>query len=87
MSGKTSHQSAQWSDPGLPPNGLLYAEEWAIDALDRLNHGDLKGAKTSLSYADINVINLPPGSSYGDLEDFLQALRVKLYHKQSSNKQ
>jgi hypothetical protein len=87
MSGKTSTQSPQWSDPGLPISGLLYAEEWAIDALDRLHYGDIKGAKTSLSYADMNVINLPPGSSYRDLEDFLQALRVKLYHKQSSNKQ
>ena len=58
---------------------MLYTEEWAIDALDRLLCDDLEGAKVVLSYANFNLIKLPPGSSYGDLEAFLCAVGVKLY--------
>jgi hypothetical protein len=58
---------------------LTYTEEWAIDALDRFLYGDLEGAKVVLSYANFNLLQVPPGSSYEDLEAFLCAVGVKLY--------
>lgn len=69
----------RWIDRGLPEVKIIYAEDWAVDAVDRLLTGDIRGAKTSLSYADMCILNSPPGSSYGDLEDFLCKVRVKLY--------
>jgi hypothetical protein len=67
------------SDPGSSPLETLYTEEWAIDTLDRLLHGDLEGARDTLSYANFNLMKQPPGSSYKDLEAFLCAVGVKLY--------
>jgi hypothetical protein len=74
-----SNQSTQWSDQGSPCLEIVYTEEWAIDALDRLLHGDTKGAKTSLSYANMNIMKLPPGTSYEDLEAFVRLVGVKMY--------
>lgn len=73
-------------DPDLLPPELTYAEEWAIDVLERLRIEDQKGAVTSYSLANMNLLKLPPGSSYSALEDFLQVLGVKLFHTQGSNK-
>ena len=63
----------------MPCLELLYTEEWAIDALDRFLHGDTKGAKTSLTYANMNIMKLPPGTSYEDLEAFVRTVGVKMY--------
>lgn len=63
----------------MPCLELLYTEEWAIDALDRFLHGDMKGAKTSLTYANMNIMKLPPGTSYEDLEAFVRTVGVKMY--------
>ena len=75
----------EWNDQDLQPLELLYAEEWAIDALDRLVVGDIKGAKTSHTLSLMNIMKLPPGSSYGDLEAFVQVLGVKIYHTLNDN--
>ena len=64
----------------------LYTEDWAVDTLDRLLHGDLEGARDTLSYANFNLMKQPPGSSYKDLEAFLCAVGVKLYHTLDQNK-
>jgi hypothetical protein len=40
---------------------------------------------TAFSYANLNLLKLPPGCSYAALEDFLQVLGVKLFHNQGSN--
>ena len=85
MSGQISNPSETWSDPDLPSLELVYAEEWAIDVLERLLIDDHKGAVTSYSLANMNLLKLPPGSSYAALEDFLQVLGVKLFHNQGSN--
>lgn len=74
-----SNQSTRWSDRGSPCLEVLYTEEWAIDALDRLLHGDIRGAKTSLTYANMNIMKLPPGASYEALEAFVCLVGVKLY--------
>lgn len=74
-----SSQSTKWNDHDSQCPEVLYAEEWAIDAVDRLLHGDIKGAKTSLTYANMNIMKLPPGSSYEDLEAFVRLVGVKLY--------
>ena len=74
-----SNQSIQWSDQDSPCLELVFAEEWAIDAVERFLLGDIKGAKTSLSYANMNVIKLPPGTSYDDLEAFVRLVGVKMY--------
>jgi len=79
MFGLTSRQLTKWSDHGLLDEKIVYAEEWAIDAVDRLLLGDIRGAKTSLSYANMCILNSPPGSSYEDLEAFLCIVGVKLY--------
>ena len=79
MSGKTSKPSTEWNDPDSPSLEMRYTEEWAIDALDRFLHGDFEGAKVVLSYANFNLMKLPPGSSYEDLEAFLCAVGVKMY--------
>jgi hypothetical protein len=79
MSGQTSKPSTTCNDPGSPSLELLYTEEWAIDTLDRLLHGDLEGARATLSYANINLMKLPPGASYEALEAFTCAVGVKLY--------
>lgn len=63
----------------------MYAEEWAVDAVDRIMIGDIQGAKTSHSYANLNLLKLPPGSSYGALEAFLMRIGVKLYHTPDNN--
>ena len=75
MSKPSVSQNAQDSDC----LDLTYTEEWAIDALDRFLHGDLEGAKVVLSYANFNLMQMPPGSSYGDLEAFLCAVGVQIY--------
>jgi hypothetical protein len=75
MSKPSVSQNAQ----GLNCLELTYTEEWAIDALDRFLHGDLEGAKVVLSYANFNLMQMPPGSSYGDLEAFLCAVGVQIY--------
>ena len=85
MSGQTSKPSPNQSDPDLPCLELLFTEEWAIDVLERLLINDVKGAVTSYSFANMNLLKLPPGSSYAALEDFLQVLGVKLFHNQGSN--
>lgn len=72
-------QSETWSDQSSPSLETLYTEEWAIDALDRIKEGDIKGAKTSLAYANMSIMKLPPGSSYEDLEAFVRTVGVKLY--------
>ena len=74
-----SEQSASQSGPGSPCLEVLYTEEWAIDAVDRLLLGDIKGAKTSLTYANMNIMKLPPGASYEALEAFVRTIGVKLY--------
>lgn len=74
-----SNQSTKWNDQGSPSLEVLYTEEWAIDALDRFLHGDMKGAKTSLTYANMNIMKLPPGTSYEDLEAFVRTVGVKMY--------
>jgi hypothetical protein len=74
-----SNQSTKWNDQDSPCLGVLYTEEWAIDAIDRLFHGDIKGAKTSLTYANMNIMKLPPGASYEALEAFVRSIGVKLY--------
>ena len=79
MSGKTSKQSTTCNDPGSPSLGVLYTEEWAIDTLDRLLHGDLEGARATLAAANINLMKLPPGASYEALEAFTCVVGVKLY--------
>jgi hypothetical protein len=79
MSGPTYNQSPE-------PLEIVFAEEWAIDVLERLAIGDEKGAVTSYSMANMNILNLPPGSSYAALEDFLRVIGVKLFHNQGSNK-
>jgi hypothetical protein len=56
----------------------MFAEEWAIDALDRFLIGDIKGAKTSYAAANLNLLRLPPGTSYGSLEVFLFHVGVKI---------
>jgi hypothetical protein len=63
----------------LPCLELIFAEEWAIDAVERFLFNDIKGAKTSLSYANMNIMKLPPGASYEDLEAFVRSIGVKLY--------
>jgi hypothetical protein len=85
MSGQTSEPLPPQSDPDLPCLELLFTEEWAIDVLERLLINDVKGAVTSYSFANMNLLKLPPGSSYAALEDFLQVLGVKLFHNQGSN--
>ena len=85
MSGQISKPLTEWSDQDLPPLELLYAEEWAVDSLDRLLMGDLKGAKTSHTLSLMNIMKLPPGSSYEDLEAFVQVLGVKIYHTLNDN--
>ena len=85
MSGPTSKQSQSPSDQDLRPLEILYAEEWAVDVVERLAINDHKGAVTSHSLANMNLLKLPPGSSYAALEDFLQVLGVKLFHNQGSN--
>ena len=57
----------------------MYAEEWAIDALDRLFLDDLEGSKATLHFANISLMKLPPGASYEALEAFICAIGVKLY--------
>ena len=57
-------------------------EDWAIDAVDRMVRGDTRGAKTALSFANMALLNLPPGRSYAALEDLLYAVGVKLHHTQ-----
>jgi len=74
-----SNQSTQWSGQGSPCLEVLYTEEWAVDTVDRFFLGDIKGAKTSLSYANLNLMKLPPGASYEDLEAFVRTVGVKLY--------
>jgi hypothetical protein len=74
-----SNQSTQCSGQDSPCLEVIYTEEWAIDALDRLLQGDTKGAKTSLSYANMNIMKLPPGTSYQDLEAFIRLIGVKMY--------
>ena len=74
-----SKPSTEWNDPGLTPLEVLYTEEWAIDALDHLLRGDLEGSKITLSYANLNLMKLPPGASYDALEAFTCAVGVKLY--------
>ena len=83
MSGQTSEQSSNRNVPDSPIE-LLYAEEWAIDAVDSITLGDIQGAKTSHSYATLNLLKLPPGSSYEALEAFLMRIGVKLYHTPES---
>lgn len=78
-------QSAKQKDHGSPCLELIYTEDWAVDAVDRFFHGDLRGAKTSLTYANMNVLKLPPGSSYEDLEAFLRVVGVKLYQTPDHN--
>jgi len=56
----------------------MFAEEWAVDSLDRLLIGDIKGAKTSHAAANLNILRLPPGTSYESLEVFLFQVGVKL---------
>jgi hypothetical protein len=85
MCGQTSKPSQTPSDLGLQPLELLYTEEWAIDCLDRLLLDDRRGSMTAFSYANLNLLKLPPGCSYAALEDFLQVLGVKLFHNQGSN--
>lgn len=85
MSGLTSNQSRSPRGHDSVPLELLFAEEWAIDVLERLLIDDHKGAVTSYSFANMNMLKLPPGSSYPALEDFLQELGVKLFHNQGSN--
>ncbi len=80
-----SDQSPQCSAQGLPCLEALYAEEWAVDALDRLLSGDSRGAKTSFSYASMNIMKLPPGSSYEALEAFLACIGVKVHHTPEQN--
>ena len=79
MSGQTSKPSTTCNDPGSPSLETLYTEDWAVDTLDRLLHGDLEGAKATLPYANFNLMKQPPGSSYKDLEAFLCVVGVKLY--------
>jgi hypothetical protein len=86
MSGQTSNQSLNPSDPDFPNLELVYTEEWAVDVIERLKINDIKGAMTSLSFANLNLLKLPPGLSYPALEDFLQVLGVKLFQNQGSNK-
>lgn len=69
----------RWIGQGLLEIKIIYAEDWAVDAVDRFLSGDIRGAKTSLTYADMCILNSPPGSSYKDLEDFLCKVRVKIY--------
>lgn len=78
-------QSQSKSDHDSVPPELMFAEEWAIDVVERLLINDHKGAVTSYSLANMNLLKLPPGSSYAALEDFLQVLGVKLFHNQGSN--
>jgi hypothetical protein len=85
MSGPTSTQSHSLSDHDFVPLELVYAEEWAIDILERILINDHRGAVTSHSLANLYLLKLPPGSSYAALEDFLQVLGVKLFHNQGSN--
>ena len=73
-------------DLDLLPLELVFAEEWAIDVIERLRIDDHKGAMTSFSLANMNMLKLPPGSSYEALEDFLQVLGVKLFQTQGSIK-
>ena len=83
--GQTSNPSEKWNDPDSVSPDLIYAEEWAIDVLERLLLGDHKGAVTSHSFANMHLLKLPPGSSYQALEDFVQVLGVKLFQNQGSN--
>ena len=65
-------------------NKLLYCEEWGIDALDRILQNDYKGAMTSYTFSNQFLMGLEAGESYNDLEDFLNTLRVKLFHNHGS---
>ena len=66
----------------VSPDETVKAEDWVIDAVDRLLIHDIRGAKTSMSFADMQLLNLPPGASYPALEELMYQVRVKLNHTQ-----
>ena len=84
MFGQTSLPSEIVTDL-YSPIELMFAEEWGVDALDRLRMGDIKGAKTSLAAANFNILKLPPGTSYESLEGFLYQVGVKLTYTLDHN--
>lgn len=57
-------------------------EDWVIDSVERYRMGDIRGADTSLTFARMALLNLPPGGSYPALEDLMYQVGVKLSHKQ-----
>jgi len=57
-------------------------EDWVIDSVDRYIANDVRGAHTSLAFARMCLLNLPPGSSYPALEELIYKVGVKLSHKQ-----
>ena len=65
-----------------PPDLTTKIEDWIIDSVERYRMGDVKEAKTSLSFARMGLLKLPPGGSYPALEELLYAVGVKLSHKQ-----
>lgn len=83
MCSRTSQLYQKMEDPDFS-NKLLYCEEWGIDALDRFLQNDYKGAMTSYTFSNQFLMGLEAGRSYGDLEDFLNTLRVKLFHNHGS---
>jgi hypothetical protein len=83
MCSRTSQLYQKMEDPDFS-NKLLYCEEWGIDALDRFLQNDHKGAMTSYTFSNQFLMELEAGRSYCDLEDFLNTLRVKLFHNHGS---
>lgn len=67
---------------GSPGEFTVKIEDWVIDAADRYNLGDLRGAMTSLSFARLGLMHLQPGQSYPDLEELVHCVGVKLSHQQ-----
>jgi len=52
-------------------------ESWLQDVEDRIEMGDLEGAKVSWHFAQGIYISLPPGFGDGEIESKLMELRVK----------
>lgn len=56
----------------------IVISDWLIDVGDRLEIGDVNGAKISLRNAHSLIISLPAGSGDSSLEQRYEESRVKL---------
>lgn len=61
-----------------PSFRLEVASQWAEDVKDRIELGDISGAKKSWTEANKILLGLPAGFGNRDLEEELAVLRVSL---------